>query len=258
MRRWSEKRIFAAARAWPRTPNGRARLGNIRAGFTLGLFWLAIAPAQAQVSGSVSITNDERWRGRSLSEGQPAATAALAYDDRSGIYADASATGALIDNRVELIGVAADAGYAWRLPSGTALDVGLTRRQFTRYFSGGRSTGYSEIYAGVSARSLSARIHYSPDYFGRGTNILYASVEGVLRPAPRWRVIGQLGALAWLDGRPVPQVRPVQYNYSLGVARQQGAVELRLAWTNGGPDPDYFGGRPHSKSALVASATFGF
>lgn len=238
--------------------SGRARLPGIRYAVpALGL-WLAAAPAAAQVSGSLSVTSDERWRGRSLSAGQPAATAALSYDDASGFYLDAAATGAWIDDRPALIGVAADAGYAWRLRSGASLDLGLTRRQFTREFSGGRTTGYTEIYAGVSGRSLSARIHYSPDYFRRGRNVLYASVAGVLRPAPGWRVIGQLGATAYLDGRPVPQLRPVQYDYSLGVARRQGAVELRLAWTNGGPDSDYFRGTEHSRSALVASAAIGF
>ncbi|MET0308933.1 MAG: TorF family putative porin [Sphingomonas sp.] len=215
------------------------------------------ASAHAQVSGSVSVASDERWRGRSLSAGQPATTAMLAYDDKSGFYADASATGALIDDHVDLIGVAADAGYAWRLPSGGSLDIGATHRQFTRYFSGRRSTSYSEVYAGISSRSLSARLHYSPSYFGRGS-VVYGSLEAVVRPVPRWRLIGHAGTIAYLDERPAPQLRRVQYDYSLGVARQQGAVELRLAWTNGGPDPDYFQGRPHSKGALVASASFGF
>jgi uncharacterized protein (TIGR02001 family) len=230
----------------------------LRAGLALGLVWLSILPCEAQISGTVSVTSDERWRGRSLSAGHPAATAGISYDDASGFYLDAAATGALSGDSVSLIGIAADAGYAWRLPSGTALDIGVHRRQLTRYSSSGRSTGYTELYAGVSGRSLSARIHYSPDYFRRKANVLYASLDGVLRPATNWRLLAHAGAASYLDGRPVPQVRPVQYDYSLGVARQQGAVELRLLWATGGPDRDYFSGRPRSKSALVLSASLGF
>jgi uncharacterized protein (TIGR02001 family) len=242
----------------PRPRSGPDRLRRTRpTALAFGLFWLAIPSAQAQVSGSVGVASDERWRGRSLSAGQPAATLALAYDDRSGFYADASATGAVIDDRIDLIGVAADAGYAWRLPSGLSLDIGATHRQFTRYFSGRRPTGYSEVYAGISGRSLSARLHYSPSYFGRGS-AAYGTIEAVIRPASRWRLIGHAGAVAYLDAPPVPQLHRLQYDYSLGVARQQGAIELRLAWSNGGPDPDYFQGRPHSKSALVLSASLGF
>lgn len=255
MPRWPEKRTSAAAGR----RNGCASLRRIRrAAVALGLFWLAVTPALAQVSGSLTLASDERWRGRSLSGGQPAATATLSYDAPSGFYADAAASGALIDEGVHLIGLAADAGYAWRLPSGVSLDLGLTHRQFTRYFSGGRSVGYSEVYAGVNGRSLSASVRYSPNYFRRGSDALYGSIDGVLRPAPGWRLIGHAGTLAYLDGPPVPQLRKAQYDYSLGVARQQGAVDLRLTWSNGGPDPDYFEGRPHSKSALVLSVAFGF
>jgi uncharacterized protein (TIGR02001 family) len=238
--------------------NGRASLRARRAALALGLFWLTTIPARAQVSGSLTLTSDERWRGRSLSAGQPAATASLSYDDRSGFYVDAAATGALIDEGARLIGGAADAGYAWRLPSNVSLDIGITHRQFTRYFSGGRATGYSEIYAGVNGRSLSASVHYSPNYFRRGASTIYGSFDGVLRPAPLWRVIGHVGAITYLNGPAVPRLRSTQYDYSLGVARQQGAVELRLAWTGGGPDRDYFDRSVHSKSALMLSAAIGF
>jgi uncharacterized protein (TIGR02001 family) len=238
---------------------GRASLRRTRrAALALGLFWLVSTPARAQISGSLTVTSDERWRGRSLSAGQPAATAALSYDDRSGFYVDAAATGALIDDGVRLIGGAADAGYAWRLPSDVSLDIGITHRQFTRYFSGGRSTGYSEVYAGVNGRSLSASVRYSPNYFRRGASMIYGSVDGVLRPAPRWRVIGHVGAITYLNGPAVPRLRSTQYDYSLGVARQQGRVELRLAWTGGGPYRDYYDGGGHSKKALVLSAAIGF
>ena len=111
--------------------------------------------AQAQWNGEVEVTSDERWRGRSLSAGRPAATVSLGYDDRSGIYVDGSATVAALRSGPDLVSIGVDAGYARRLESGLVLDLGLTRHEFRGAGSGASGSGYTELYVGASGRSLS-------------------------------------------------------------------------------------------------------
>ena len=50
--------------------------------------------AHAQMSGSIGIQSDYRFRGISLTGRQPVVTLDLAYDHPSGLYAGASAIGA--------------------------------------------------------------------------------------------------------------------------------------------------------------------
>lgn len=214
--------------------------------------------APAQWSGEVAVTSDERWRGRSLSAGRPAATLSLGYDDRSGLYADGSATVAALRSGPDLVSIGVDAGYARRLRSGLVLDLGLTRREFRGGGSGASGSGYTELYLGASGRSLSGRLLYSPDYLQRGIHTLYGTLDGVVRPLPGWRLLGHAGRLTVLRQRPQGGSTGDQFDYSLGVARQIGRVDARLAWSGGGPGKDYYGARPRSRQAVTLSASLGF
>ena len=214
--------------------------------------------ARAQWSGSVSVTNDERWRGRSLSAGRPAMTLSLGYDDRSGVYVDAAATAAALPTGADLVSIGVDAGYALRLRRGIVLDLGLTRREFRGAGSGMRGAGYSEVYLGASGRSLSARILYSPDYLRSGVQTLYGTLDAVARPLPRWRLLGQAGVMAVVRQRPWGDVAGTQFDYSLGVARQLGKVDARLAWSGGLPGRDFYRYRDHARQAVTVSAAIGF
>ena len=215
-------------------------------------------PASAQLSGSLGIASDERLRGHDLSAGRPVAAATLAYDSPGGVYVDGALTVAATRGPVAAIDESIDAGYAWRRANAVAIDVGVTRRHFTRYASGGRATGYDEVYAGVSGRGLSARLHYSPDYLATGNHTLYASLDGALRPAADWRITAHAGAIAYLSPIRVPMLRPIDYDADLGLGRRLGSVELRLDLSFGGPDGDRYGGRTHARTALVAGAAIVF
>jgi len=46
------------------------------------------SPAAAQLSGSLSFRTDDRFRGHSLSQGQPTLALDLSYDHPSGLYLD--------------------------------------------------------------------------------------------------------------------------------------------------------------------------
>jgi uncharacterized protein (TIGR02001 family) len=225
----------------------------------LALAAALIAPAaQAQVSGQLSVTNDERWRGRSLSDGRPAATLSLGYDDRSGAYVDASATAAALPRGADLVAVGVDAGYAWRLAGGRVLDLGVTRREFMNTSALARGAGYSELYAGIGGRSLSARLHYSPDYLRRGTTTVYATLDGVVRPAPGWRLLAHAGAMRFVGSLPAYVEDRGQFDYSLGVARRIGPVDAQLAWTGGAPGSDFYRGRERARQAVTLAVSLGF
>lgn len=214
--------------------------------------------ARAQWNGELSVTSDERWRGRSLSAGRPAATLSLGYDDRSGVYVDGSATVAALRGGPDLVSIGVDAGYARRLKNGLVLDLGLTRREFRGAGSGASGSGYTELYLGASGRSLAARLLYSPDYLQRDVRTLYGTLDGVVRPLPRWRLLGHAGVMTVLHQRPWGGMTGTQFDYSLGVARQIGKVDARLAWSGGLPGRDFYGDRPRSRQALTVSAALGF
>lgn len=214
--------------------------------------------AQAQWNGEIEVTSDERWRGRSLSAGRPAATVSLGYDDRSGIYVDGSATVAALRSGPDLVSIGVDAGYAQRLQNGLVLDLGLTRREFRGAGSGASGSGYTELYVGASGRSLSGRVLYSPDYLQRGVHTLYGTLDGVVRPLPGWRLLGHAGAMTVLRQRPWGGMTGTQLDYSLAVARQIGKVDARLAWSGGGPGKDFYSDRLRSRQAVTVSASIGF
>lgn len=241
-------------RAWWGRRSARACVPEALLAFGL----LIAVPARAQWSGQVSVTNDERWRGRSISAGRPAATLSLGYDDRSGIYADAAATVAALPQGVELVSAGVDAGYAWRLAGGRVLDLGVTRREFRSAATTPRGSGYTEVYVGIGGRSLSARLQYSPDYLWRDTSTLYATLDGVVRPAPGWRLLAHAGAMQFLGTVPRYSADRTQFDYSLGVAKRFGRIDAQLAWTGGAPGTDFYRGGEHARRAVTLALALGF
>jgi len=215
-------------------------------------------PARAQVAGSIALESDYRYRGHTLSSGQPVVTANLDYDDKSGFFIDGSVTGVLGGEKPGLLGVQGNIGYAARLSSKLSIDVGVLRSQYTSSYSGDRAAHYTEVYLGLTRRSLSSRVYFSPDYFHSGISTVYGEVEGVIEPARDWHLTAHVGALVYLS-RPAPYGnRRDQHDWRLGVSRQLGAFELHLNVSGGGPGPDYYGGEPRDRTALVVGATRSF
>ena len=103
-----------------------------------------------QVALSVDVESDYRLRGYSLSDGRPTATAQIAYDHGSGLYAGASATAVFDPGGPDLLGGEANIGYARRLGSQASLDVGMTRWDFSASSSVGHATHYTEAYVGLA------------------------------------------------------------------------------------------------------------
>ena len=223
---------------------------------SLALFALfTSAPALAEIGLGASIFSDARFRGYSLSEGRPIATFDFAYDDQSGFYAGAAASG-VVDHRgnPRPFSLQIDGGYARRLQSGTTIDFGLTHSNYANYSSGGRGNSYTEIYAGVARGAFSSRIYVSPHYFETGHWTAYGEVNANLSPGRNWSVDGHAGVLLSLSTPYDSRSRP-DFDWSIGLSRTLGRLALQARWSDGSPGHDYYRGRRHSRSALVLGAT---
>lgn len=237
----------------------RARAGAPISYLLAGIFFATaalLAPfgAAAQVGGSISVKSDERFRGRSLSDGRPVATVDLSYDSKDGLYAGGSATAILTGkNRAGLMGARTFAGYAARTSGGIGLDAGVAAYLFTNRYSGNRNDQYVEVYAGLSRGPLSGYLRFSPDYLGRGTPVVYADISAARQIAPDWRLSGHIGLLVQTSGAPDLGGRRTRYDTRIGVTRTFGPFEAQAAWTLAGPGGRYFQGPWHGRSAVTLS-----
>jgi uncharacterized protein (TIGR02001 family) len=212
------------------------------------------APVSAQVAVEGAVLSDYRVRGYSVSEGDPAASLSLSYDDPSGVYIGATAIGSLHDGEPEFAGFQVNGGYALRVTPQVSLDAGVSRSVYY-YAYGNRRLAYTELYLGVAAPHVSARVSYSPDYYRAGTSTLYAEVDGGIQPAPNWVLSAHAGVFSYLGWHPVFLPRE-RYDWRIGAARKFGATSLRLDLSGrvqGSP-----AGRATDATALVVSLIHGF
>jgi uncharacterized protein (TIGR02001 family) len=214
--------------------------------------------AVAQLSGSLAVLSDYRFRGRTLSDNGPTAQLTLNYDRDDGWYAGAMAARAKLEDSpgAQLV---AYGGYAQRLPGGIGWEAGATQTVFT----GSGAANYFEGYAGVSREQVNARLYYSPRYFGSATRTVYFEANGFLRLGETLRLVGHAGLLRSLGGDSAGTMRGQRHDYRLGLAAQVGEVDLQLARVTGitrrypayGGYPAYAGPRPR---AFVLSAAYSF
>lgn len=247
---------------WPRTPTPDglcARRSAVALLVALLLACPAPAPAIAAVGASVSILNEDVFRGRSLSEGRPVAVGELSYDDLSGFYVGGSITGlATRHSGAQLLGLQSYAGYAHQIGLGPTLDIGITNARYTHYYSGSAGVDYTEFYAGIITDRLSSHIRYSPDYFGTGQAMLYGDLDGVLRPWDKWRLNAHAGLLIQASGPTLPHSARRRYDWRIGVSREIGRFSVQLGWAGSGPGRDYYAGSPHGPSSFLFGATYIF
>src|SRR3954452_24244533 len=134
-----------------------------------GLLLALAAPVRAELAYSGSIASDDRYRGDSTSGQRPVASVAIAFDDFHGPYAGISFTAvAARGEGIEPLRSIQYAGYAKRLKSGLSLDVGVTHRVYSHYYTGEYGRDFSEAYVGIVGRRLSSHLFFSPDYDGYG------------------------------------------------------------------------------------------
>lgn len=188
---------------------------------------LAIPEAAAQVSGSISGVSNYRYRGVSLSHNDPAAQATIVYDDPHGWYAGAFAStvriGSPATNEVQGIFFA---GYAGTTPSGATLEGGAVYTGFT----GSTSYAYPEFMLGATYEAVNARVHYSPDYYGRGADSFYGEVNATHRLFEHVQVVAHVGAL-WTNARNIyGDAIATVYDGRVGVVLDYESFTLQVSW----------------------------
>ena len=212
--------------------------------------------ASAQVAGSVGFDSDYRLRGYSLTNGHPALSAQISYDDPSGFYLSASGLGDLGDEG-RFLGVIADAGYAKRIGHHATLDAGVLRSQIRSAYPNGLGYKYTELYIGAYAGPIAGRLYYSPDYRTSGQSTLYGELEAGFEPARKWRLSGHVGLLTYLNSTRYWDAGERHYDWRISLARQFGRFEVHSALSGGGRRT-YYGGRRHDKAALTIGGSASF
>ena len=200
--------------------------------------------ARAQFGATVSVESDYRFRGVSLSESKPAWRLTVNHDFMSGAYAGASATSVELardDRYSQFVGYA---GYVTQPVDGRSLEFGANYSHFT----GHTSYDYLEAYAGVLAQRWSLRVHYAPDYFGRGVQTAYVDANAHWPLNEHVRLFGHTGALVPLAGHAFgPDDKQTRFDLRLGLGvTASSSFDVQLAWveaSRGGPYPAVYASR---------------
>ena len=185
-----------------------------------GLLLFATA-ARAQASASIALVSDDRYRGVSLSDGDPALQLAAGFDADAGGYVGAFASTARLYGR-DMLRWVGYAGWAGRFGNGASWDIGA---QYTR-FSAASGDGYPELYAGLAGERLGVRLAYARGYFGGG-DALYTSLDAQQPLSRRLRLLAHAGWLHPARGADAPSA----YDARLGVGLQAAGFDLQLART---------------------------
>lgn len=222
---------------WRARPTAFRPLALVATVLALGL----AGHAAAQVRVSAELATDARYRGRSVSENQPVGGLDIAYDTASGLYAGAAGQMvATAQDGLQPLTLREYLGFARRLDAGPTVDLGLTHAAYSEYYGGQGATQYNEAYVGLTLRRLTARLSYSPSYFGNHVRTLYGEVDSSVQPARLWRLNVHAGLLSRVGGAPPPQSRrPTQYDWRIGLARAIRSFQVELAWSGAGPDAAY-------------------
>lgn len=233
-------------------PGGAARL-------LLGsILLLSAAPVSAEVGATLTLASQERFRGYSVSDGYPAATLSLSYDDASGPFVEGSAMVAgNFSEGAERARFEANAGYALRLKNGPTLDAGIVHAEYMGYPIYGHEAVFTELYAGVIAGRVQSHVHYSPNYFQRGVSTFYADVDGSTPLSPQIRLTGHFGMLFQIDGRHEQAGRTTQ-DWRIGLSTDVKRLSFELALASGSDKRSFYGVVKNGGAALLFSVTAAF
>ena len=208
---------------------------------------LSCTSAWAQVSGSATLVSDYRFRGVSLSDGQPVAQLGLAWERGDGWYAGVFASGTRLYGRPGTQWLSY-LGYARRLRDGLSWEAGAEYAAFSRY----PHDNYPEVYLGLASPGLSARLYYAPRYFNEDAAAFYAELNGTHALNDRFRLQGHIG---WLrrSGRGADvgcgaERRRLDARAGIG-ARLGGGFDLQLARVASDGGDGCYSGYPASRDA---------
>lgn len=215
---------------------------------------LFTATAGAQVSGSAALVSDDRYRGVSLSDGQPAAQLSLAYDGAGGWYAGALVSSVRPEHHLHpqllgYLGLVRPLRRDWNWEAGAQYTTVPGRRDYS----------YPELYVGLATDQSSLRLSYARHYFGQPAPGLYAAYEHSWRLGDRLRLLGHVGLLRRNGADPDGSTR-YRADARAGLSLSWRDYDLQLAWTitRGSDAPYAFGyaeGRSPARQGWVFSGS---
>ena len=192
--------------------------------------WLALLAADvgAQVSGTATLVSNYRFRGISLSDGDPAAQFGITYDDAQNWYAGAFASTVKFaaPSNVELQAVPF-VGYAWRTAGGVSWEVGADYALFT---GSARGFDYPEVYLGVISENIGARLYYSNRYFGENTSTVYGEINGAQPLFYRVRLLAHFGILHSTSGSLYYRGSSHLLDGRVGIGVDLAPFNIELSW----------------------------
>jgi len=222
------------------------------------ILFLSAAPASAEVGATLTLASQERFRGYSVSDGYPAATVSLSYDDASGPYVEGSVMVAgNVSDGAERSRFEANAGYALRVENGPTLDAGIVHAEYGGYRIYGHQAVFTELYAGVIAGRVQAHIHYSPTYFQRGISTFYADVDGSTPLTSNIRLTGHVGMLFQMTGQH-EQAGTTMKDWRFGVSTDVKRLSFELALASGSDKRSFYGVVKNGGTALLVSVSTAF
>ena len=200
---------------------------------------LAVAgEASAQVSGSVTLTNNYLFRGVTQTNENPALQGGITWNHDSGFYAGGwgssiswlSDSDPAVSSNVELDGFV---GYAGSFgESDLGFDVGANYYWYPGDFPGGyNSPNTLELYAGVTYKVLSAKYWYSTtDLFG----IPDSDGSSNLDVAANWEFVPGLTLNAAVGKQWVNNYGDLDYSFwKLGVTKSfESGFSIAAAWND--------------------------
>ena len=220
---------------------------------------LASASASAETSSEFEIKTDDRFRGRSLSNGNPVIDVDINVDMASGIYAGASTTFILSGQTQPVFqGVDGFIGFATRIDENVTLDVGVAGYAFTKNYSGNADDRYAEIYAGLSSGNFAAYVHYTSNYFDESIPVIYGEINFSKPMGSGYAVKAHAGLLAQTSGPSRLGGKSTRYDARVALSRPLLGLDAEIAWTYAGPNDRYFDGPWDGNSALVFSIAKNF
>ena len=232
------------------------RLGGF---YCFAIALLASPSANAETSSEFEIKTDDRFRGRSLSNGDPVIDADINVDMASGIYAGASAT-FILSGQIQPVfqGVDGFAGFVTRIDDDVTLDLGVAGYIFTKNYSGNADDRYAEIYAGISSGEFAAYVHYTPNYFDKSIPVIYSEINFTRKIGSNYAVKAHAGLLAQTSGSSRLGGKSSRYDTRLALSRPILGLDAEIAWTYAGPNDRYFDGPWDGNSKLVFSIAKNF
>src|SRR4030095_11551672 len=168
---------------------------SLRAALAAAL-WAACSAAAAQTAFGVAALSDYRYRGVSLSDERPTVRASVAHDAAGLWYAGASLVGVSLEPGGRQLQGIGYGGLTGALSQRVGWEAGATVVRF----SIDTTSDYHEWFAGIHGERWNARLHYSPNYFGRSVRTVYGELNSGKSLSRSLRATAHLGALRRVGG----------------------------------------------------------